>query len=396
MLVLAALSAFAPLSSDMYLPAFPELARSLHASSSLVQMSLSLCFLGLAIGQIFAGAISDAVGRRRPLLLGLLAYTVASAVCAAAPSIVLLILMRFIQGLAGAFGIAIARAVIRDRASGIAATHAYATMMLVVGVAPIVAPLMGGILLHFTDWRGIFAVLAASGAIVFAVVIPKMPESLGREQRNTDGLAGVGAAFRILFGDHRYLRHITSTALACGTMIAYISGAPFVLERIHGMTPLEFSLVFAVNSGGLIGARRIAMGLIRRISPETLLLGTVSFQGAGALGVLASVVLGLGLLPLLASLFVAASMYGGVVPIATTLAMEDHPERAGSASGMLGFTQFTVAAAVGPIVGVGGPLDALPLAIVMPVCSLGAVLALQVSAPRAPAAPPAHGRSAGR
>ncbi len=377
MVLLGALSAFGPLSSDMYLPAMPSLSRTLHASSSLVQLSLSLCFLGLGIGQLFAGAISDAIGRRRPLLLGLLAYITASAICAVVPSIVPLLLMRFIQGLAGAFGIAIARAVIRDTLAGVAAARAYATVMVVVGLAPIVAPVTGGIVLHFTDWRGIFVVLAVVGGIVLAGAAARIPESLAPGQRNAAGIAGVGETFRVLIGDRRYLGHILCSGLACGTLISYISGSPFVLERIHGLTPQEFSLVFAGNGGGLMLARQIASTRLRTSSPEALLNGALSLQAAGAFGVLATVALQLGLIPLLVSFFVAASTFGAIVPIATALAMEDHPERAGSASGLLGFVQFAIGAAVGPLVGIAGPLDALPLAIVMPACSLCGSLALQ-------------------
>ena len=341
MVLLGALSAFGPLSSDMYLPAMPSLSRSLHASSSLVQLSLSLCFLGLGIGQLFAGAISDAIGRRRPLLLGLVAYIAASAVCAVVPSIIPLLLMRFIQGLAGAFGIAIARAVIRDTSGGRrrprvrdrdgrrrpradrGARHRRDR-----------APLhrLAGDLRGADGGRRDRARRRGG----------EDPESLAPGQRNADGIAGVGETVRVLTGDRRYLGHILCSGLACGTLISYISGSPFVLERIHGLTPQEFSLVFAGNGGGLMLARQIASTRLRTTSPDALLNAALSLQAAGAFGVLATVALHLGLIPLLLSFFLAASTFGAIVPIATALAMEDHPERAGSASGMLGFVQFAM------------------------------------------------------
>jgi DHA1 family bicyclomycin/chloramphenicol resistance-like MFS transporter len=255
MCVLGALSAFGPLSIDMYLPALPSMAHDLGATPSVAQLTLSLALVGLGAGQLFAGPISDALGRRRPLLFGLCAYIVASAVCAAVPSIAALLIMRFVQGLAGACGIAIGRAVVRDRAHGVTAARAYATLMLVGGVGPIVAPIAGGLLLHVTDWRGIFLTLALVGGLVLALTTLFVPESLPIASRGGGGLTGVRRAMAFLLRDRRYVGHTLCGALAFGTLMAYISASPFVLERIHGLSPEQFSLVFAANGPSLAMVR---------------------------------------------------------------------------------------------------------------------------------------------
>lgn len=379
--VLGALSAFGPLSTDMYLPALPALARSLGTSSSIAQLTLSLSLVGLGVGQLFAGPISDAMGRRAPLIFGLLAYILASVVCALSSSIVLLLLMRVIQGLAGAFGIAIGRAVVRDRCSGLAAARAFTTLMLVGGLGPILAPVAGGLLLHITDWRGIFFTGAIIGVVTLAFALWLIPESLPVEQRSSGGIAAVLDGFSILLRDRRYLGHNVCGGLAFGALAAYISGSPFLLERIHGLSPEQYSLVFAGNGAGIMLSRQISSRALATISPSRMTAIALAGQATAAVGVLLTIVLGLGLAPLLVCLFVAAASFGTISPMTTVLVMEDHPERAGSASGLYGFVMFTIGSIVAPIVGIGGPLDAIPIAIVMPACSICASLAF-VSAQR--------------
>ncbi len=379
MWVLGALSAFGPLSIDMYLPALPSITRDLGSTPSVAQLTLSLSLIGLAAGQVLAGPISDALGRRRPILVGLGAYVIASGACAAVPSIVPLLVLRFVQGVAGAFGIAVGRAVIRDRAHGIVAARAYAALMLVGGLGPIVAPITGGLLLHITDWRGIFVTLALIGVLVLAASLAWVPESLASERRDRGGLAAVHGAVDVLLRDRRYLGHTFCGALAYGTLMAYISASPFVLERIHGLSPQEFSLVFAGNGAGILVARQLASARLRRTAPAAILRVALGAQLLAAGGLLAVVVAGAGLVPLLVCLFVAASSFGAVVPMATVLVMEDHGQRAGSASGIFGFAQFALGSIVAPLAGVAGSHSALPLAILMPACSLGALLALRLA-----------------
>ncbi len=377
--VLGALSAFGPLSTDMYLPGLPSVARDLGASPSLTQLTLSLSLIGLASGQLLAGPISDAVGRRRPLIIGLVAYVIASVGCAAAPSILPLLAMRLLQGLAGACGIVIARAVVRDRAQGVAAARAYAALMIVGGLGPIVAPIAGGLLLHVTDWRGIFIVLAMIGALLLAASLLLVPESLADAERNRGGLAGVLVAIGILRRDRRYVCHTAAGALAFGTLMAYIAASPFVLERIYGLSPGTFSLVFAANGCGILVARQVAASRLGNEEPATLMRQALAAQAVAALCILLVVVLGLGLGLLLVCLFVAVASIGVIMPMATALTMAEHPERAGSASGVFGFTQFTVGALIAPLVGIAGSASALPMAVTMVACSLLAALALALT-----------------
>ena len=380
LVVLGALSAFGPLSTDMYLPGLPAMARDLGASPSTAQLTLSGCLIGLAVGQLIAGPLSDAHGRRRPLLLGLAAYVVASALCAASPGIVPLLALRFVQGLAGAAGIAIARAVVRDRSEGVAAARAYAVLMVVTGLGPIVAPIAGGLLLHITDWRGIFVTLALIGVLILIAAAVLIPETLAPQARHRGGLPTTAAAIGVLLHDRRYVAHTLACALSFGTLMAYISASPFVLEQIHRLSAQSFSLVFAANGCGILIARQIGASNVGRIGPSAVMRGGLICQLAGATGVLCFILFDPSLAPLLVCLFVAVGSVGAIMPMATALAMQDHPERAGSASGLLGFTQFTLGSVVAPLVGIAGAASAIPMAVAMPACSLAAFIALRSAA----------------
>lgn len=242
LVVLGALSAFGPLSTDMYLPGLPAMARDLGVSPSTAQLTLSGCLIGLAIGQLIAGPLSDALGRRKPLLLGLVAYVAASTLCAVSPGIAVLLAARFVQGLAGAAGIAIARAIVRDRFEGVAAARAYAMLMVVTGLGPIVAPIAGGLLLHVTDWRGIFVALAAIGALILVGAAVLIPETLSPQARHSGGLPTTRAAIGILLHDRRYVGHTLACALAFGTLMAYISASPSCSSRFTGYPPRASAL----------------------------------------------------------------------------------------------------------------------------------------------------------
>jgi DHA1 family bicyclomycin/chloramphenicol resistance-like MFS transporter len=382
LVVLGALSAFGPLSTDMYLPGLPAMARDLGVAPSTAQLTLSACLIGLGVGQLIAGPLSDALGRRRPLLLGLSAYVVASALCAASPGIAPLLAMRFVQGVAGAAGIAIARAIVRDRSEGVAAARAYAVLMVVTGLGPIVAPIVGGLLLHVTDWRGIFAALAVIGVLILVGAVALIPETLAPQSRHRGGLPTTVAAIAVLLGDRRYVGHTLACALAFGTLMAYIAASPFVLEQIHGLSAESFSIVFAVNGCGILVARQIGATKVGRMGPTAVMRGGLICQLTGATGVLIFTLLDPSLAPLLICLLVAVGSVGAIMPMATALAMQDHPERAGSASGLLGFTQFMLGSAVAPVVGIAGAASAIPMAVAMPTCSLAAFIALR-SAERA-------------
>src|SRR4051812_5361151 len=380
-LLLGSLSAFGPLSMDMYLPGLPSMARDLSAPAWAAQLTITASMVGLAGGQLVAGPISDALGRRRPLLAGLAAYMAASLLCAMAPTIWLLLLFRVIQGAAGAAGIVIARAIVRDLHTGVAAARTFALLMLVNGLAPILAPLIGGELLHVTDWRGIFVVLAAIGALLLLAAWAMLAETLAPAARHGGGIAATLRIFRGLVGDREYMGYALAMGLAFGAMAAYIGGSPFVLQDIYGVSPQVFSLLFALNAGGIVVASQVGRALVDRLGPRALLNAGVSMSALGGLGVLASVLLDIGLIALLPSFFVLVASIGLVFPNATALALADHPRTAGSASAGLGLSQFAIGALAAPLAGVGGSHTALPMAIVMATLPLAGLACLRVLAP---------------
>jgi DHA1 family bicyclomycin/chloramphenicol resistance-like MFS transporter len=346
-LILGALSAFGPLSIDMYLPGLPSLGRTLGAPAWAVQLTLTACLAGLAIGQVLAGPLSDRFGRRRPLLAGVALYAVASLLCAAAPSVALLVGLRFVQGAAGAAGIVIARAIVRDMHSGAAAARFFSLLMLVNGLAPILAPVIGGQILEVTTWRGVFVVLAAIGTLLLAATAA--------------GLAFLGYAL--------------ACGLSFGAMFAYISGSPFVIQDIYGASPQLFSVMFATNALGLVLASQVNRALLRRLEPRAILRGALGVQAAAGVALLVVVAAGGGVWGIVPLLFVVVASLGLVFPNATALALADHPRVAGSASGLLGVLQFIVGAATAPLVGVGGTGTALPMALTIAALSVGGALA---------------------
>jgi DHA1 family bicyclomycin/chloramphenicol resistance-like MFS transporter len=371
--ILGGLSAFGPLSMDMYLPGLPTLTRELGASASTGQLTLTGCMLGIAAGQLFTGPLSDSLGRRRPLLAGLVGYIAASLACAAAPSIWTLIVLRFIQGTLGGAGVVIARAVVRDLFSGRGAARVFALLMLVMGVAPVFAPLIGGQALAVTSWRGIFVVLAAIGVPLLLATALWLPETLPPERRHGGGLSATTRTFGRLLGDRSFIVPATSFSLACAVLFAYIAGSSFVLEDVHGVSPQAFSLVFAVNSAGLVGMSQLGARFVGRVGPEVLLRYALFGVAAGSICVVVVTITHAGLAPLLISLFVIVSFDGLVFPNATAVSLEGQQRALGSASALLGMGQFGVGALIAPLVGVAGSHDALPMALLIGTCGLAAL-----------------------
>jgi len=364
------LSTFGPISLDLYLPSLPELATDLDASTSSAQLTITACLLGLAVGQLVAGPLSDQFGRRRPLLIGLVAYLFTSLACAFAPTIEALILLRLLQGLAGSAGLVIARAVARDLYQGRALLIMFSRLVLVSGLAPVVAPVLGGQLAAVMDWRGIFGVLAAFGLVLVLAGFLGVPESLPPQRRSAGGLQANLAGFRELLGDRLFLGAALASGLAGAAMFAYIAGATFVLQRIYGMSPQGFSYAFGANALGIMAMSQLGARLARTW-PEVRLLGLgLGMNLVGAVGVLASVLLGLGLAPLLVALWVMVSPVGLVFPTATTLALADYPHQAGRASSLLGLGQYVAGAVAAPLVGLGGEDTAVPLGVVVVGASL--------------------------
>jgi DHA1 family bicyclomycin/chloramphenicol resistance-like MFS transporter len=365
--VLGALTAAAPLSLDTYLPALPTLTADLATTPSVTQLSLTSCLLGLALGQLVAGPLSDVLGRRRPMLLGATGFAVASALCAVAPSVEVLVALRLAQGLLGAVGIVVARAVVRDTSDATTAARSFATLMLVSGVAPIAAPVLGGQLLRVTSWRGVFVALAVYGTLAGLAVLLFVRESLPATRRRAGSAAATLASFRVLLGDRRVVACVLAAGLLFAAMFAYISGSTFVLQDLYGLSPQGFSGVFGANSVAIVASVQVAGRLAGsgRVRPERLLaIGLVTaMTGTGVL--LASALLDVGLAGILSGLVVTVIGVGLVLPSATTLTLADHPEHAGSASALLGTAQFLIGAGVAPLVGLAGSRSAVPMASAM-------------------------------
>ncbi|MGZ4186016.1 MAG: multidrug effflux MFS transporter [Solirubrobacteraceae bacterium] len=371
--ILGALSAFGPLSMDMYLPGLPSLTRDLGASASAGQLTLTGCMLGLAAGQLVAGPMSDSLGRRRLLLTGLAGYAAASAACAAAPSIWWLVALRLVQGLAGGVGVVIARAIVRDLFDGATAARMFAMLMMVTGVAPVVAPLVGGQVLALTSWRGVFVVLAAIGIPLLLITWWVLPETLPADKRHGGGLRATLTTFGRLARDRSYAPHAAAFALAGGTLFAYIAGSSFVLENVYGASPQLFSLMFAVNSAGLVAMSQLGGHVVGRVGAVPLLRrGLVGLAAASAAAFVVTIAHA-GLVPLLISLFAILSSLGIVFPIGTAAALAGQQQSLGGASALLGTGQFGMGALVAPLVGLAGPHDALPMAIVIGTCGTGAL-----------------------
>lgn len=376
-LILGGLTAVPPLSMDMYLPALPEVTDSLHAPAATVQLTLTACLAGMALGQLVVGPMSDRWGRRRPLMVGLLIYIVATAVCAFAPTIELLVAFRLLQGLAGAAGIVIARAVVRDLYDGVDMARFFSTLMLISGVAPIVAPLIGGQVLRITDWRGVFYILAAVGVVLTVVVWRFLPETLAPGQRHSGGVAEALRTMRGLLADRVFTGYMLTGGFAFAALFAYVSASPFVIQEIYGASPQTFSILFGVNSVGLVLVGQInGKVLVGRVSLDKVLMaGLVIITAASAaLLLMAAGAFGeVGLVPISVGLFVLMSAMSLCLPNTNALALMRTPHAAGSASALLGTSSFLVGAIATPLVGIAGEHTAVPMAVVQLACALVAV-----------------------
>ena len=302
-----------------------------------------------------------------------MAYILASLFCVVAPSISILIGLRLVQGTAGAAGIVIARAIVRDKYSGIAAARFFSILMLVSGIAPIAAPVIGGLLLRFTSWRGVFIILALLVTLMLLAVITGLRESLPPERRQSGELRTTLATFRRLLTDRLFVGYALSCGLSFAAMFSYISGSPFVIQDIYGLSPQAFSLIFGTNALGIAIMGQVSGRLVGRVSPRRLLAGALTAVALGSVALLVVVIAHIGLVGILSALFVVVASQGMVLPNATALALADHPRTAGSASALLGVLQFALGATIAPLVGVSGPTTALPMAVVIAALGISAL-----------------------
>ncbi|GAB2688596.1 multidrug effflux MFS transporter [Thalassiella azotivora] len=364
-LVLGLLVALGPLTIDLYLPALPAVAADLRTTDAAVQFTLTGIMLGLAVGQLLIGPVSDAVGRRRPLLVGVAAHGLASVACSLAPSIGVLSGVRVLQGFAGAAVSVVAMAVVRDLFSGRRAATLLSHLMLVIGIAPVLAPSLGGYLLTFTDWRGIFWVLAAVAVLLVGLAAVGLRETLPPARRQPARVGATLRTYRRLLRDLPFVGLVLVGGLMMATLFAYVSGSPFVLQEVYGLDEQSYGLVFGANALGIVLASQTNPLLLRRFTPQQMLVAGVVGATTGSLGLLVLAALQAPLPLLLVPLFVAVSSVGYSFPNAPALALSRHGESAGTAAAIMGATQFGVAAASAPLVGVLGTASAVPMGLVM-------------------------------
>ncbi|MFI7157122.1 multidrug effflux MFS transporter [Micromonospora chalcea] len=364
LVLLGTLTAIGPLSLDMYLPAFPAMTRDLGADQAGIQLSLTTCLIGLAFGQLVTGPLSDRWGRRRPVLVGVVAYTVLALACAAAPNAPLLAAVRFAQGLAGGMGVVVARAVVRDLYSGRDAAKYFSRLTLVFGVAPIAAPGVGSLVLRFGSWRSVFLVLAAIGAVLAVAVALRLPETLPAERRSTGGLGATARTMRSLLADRVYLGYALTQGFAFAGLFAYISGSSFVFQDVFGVSAAVFSVIFGVNALGLVAVGQLNARLLDRFPPRRLLVTALAVGLVAAAGVLSGALTD-GLALTAVALFGYVGALGMVTPNSTALALDAHARHAGTAAALMGGIQSVVGALAAPLVGLGGEGSALPMATVL-------------------------------
>lgn len=364
-IILGSLTAIAPLSIDMYLPSLPQLAGEFATTASLIQLSLTACLLGIAAGQMFAGPLSDIYGRRKPLLIGMAVFTLSSLACAFAPSIEALLLLRLIQGLSGSAGIVIARAIARDLYSGYELTRFFTLLMLVNGAAPILAPVLGGQILSFASWRGVFITLSLLGALMFLSVMFWCKESLPPIRRLHGGVKSSLAAFHSLLKQPYFMGHALMQGFAFSALFAYIAGSPFVLQNIYEISPGLFGIIFGVNGIGLIAAGQVTGRLSGRIPDEKLLKFGIWQAILASLAMLAGIIGKAPLAWVLIPLFFTVSSLSVVASSSFSLAMQPQGKMAGSAAALLGFFSNISGGCMAPLVGIAGSHTALPMALII-------------------------------
>ena len=368
-ILLGALTAFSPLAIDMYLPAFPQIERELGAAPGRVPLTLSFFIAGLALGQFLIGPISDRTGRRLPLLMGCAGFSLAAAMCAFAPSVTWLIGARFCMGLAGAAGLVVSRAVVRDLFDEVRSASVYSFIMMVTGIAPVVAPLLGGVVLAVASWRAVFWVLATIGVVCIVAIMSILDESLPVERRARRSLPVVlRRSVGILF-DGRFFRYGAAIGCTYGALFAYITAAPGVFMELYGLTAQRFSLLFASVAIGIYLAAQLNRWLLRRVAPQRILRVAAMVGAAAGCLLAAEVLLGIGGFYLFyATLYVCVATLGLIFPNATALAMAAFGQEAGTASAVLGLLQYAGGAAAAAAVAVSQDGTARPMAIAVAIC----------------------------
>lgn len=380
-IVLGTLAAFGPLSIDMYLPALPLMAKEMNTNPTLIQLSLTFFLLGLSLGQLLAGPISDVHGRRKPLLVGLLIYFLASLFCVFGSTIWFLIILRFIQGVAASTGMVISRAVVRDLFSGTKLTKFFSLLALINGLAPIIAPIIGSQILRIAQWQGIFVVLSLIGAVMLFVVFFGFSETLPNESRSDGGIRSILLTFKNLLFNRSFIGYSLSQGFIFAAMFAYITGSPFVLQDLYGISSQVYSLIFSINGIGIVIFSQITGKLAGKVSERKLFVSGLLIAFIGAITLLIMLILNAGLYSILPSLFLVVSSNGIVSTAGTSLAMQEQGKSAGSASALLGVLMLIIGRIVSPFVGLGNN-QAISMGIVIVIVSIVSILSYFLVVPR--------------
>ncbi|HEX3285294.1 MAG TPA: multidrug effflux MFS transporter [Mycobacterium sp.] len=375
-LVLGVMVALGPLTIDMYLPALPKIADDLSVSSSVIQLTLTGTLAGLALGQLIVGPLSDSLGRRRPLMAGIVLHIVASVVCMLAPNLAVLGLARVLQGVGAAAAMVVAIAVVGDLFADSAAATVMSRLMLVLGVAPVVAPSLGAAVLLHASWHWVFTALVGLAGVLLLVAVTALPETLPPSHRRPLRVRGIAATYVELLRDKRFVILVLVAALGMSGLFAYIAGASFVLQGRYGLDQQAFALVFGAGAVALIGATQFNVVLLKRFSPQTITLWALAAALlAGGIFVGLSVAHVGGLAGFVVPVWGILAAMGLVIPNAPAVALSRHPDAAGTAAALLGAAQFGLGAAIAPVVGVLGN-DELALSVVMTCGVLIALVAL--------------------
>ena len=359
-------SAIAPLATDMYVPAFPQVGRDLASSATQVQLTLTTFFVGMALGQLIGGPVSDSRGRRRPLLISLIVMTVASLACAFSPTITLMMAARFVQGLAGGCAMVTARATIVDLTRGAQMVRSLNLVAGVGGIAPIAGPLVGAVILQLSHWRVSFWVVAVLGGLMIVAVAIGIRESLPPDRRHRGGLRQHGQATRQIAGQRGFVGYLIVMAFSMGVTFAYVATSAFILQSMNGLSPIMYSVDFAANAVGLALATLFAARLAGRVATRSVItVGVAATAVAGALLLVGALWWGTPLIVALVAFFLLMSAQGLVGPNAGALASAQVPEHPGTGSAVLGFLQWCMAGLIAPIAGLGGEDTAVPMAVII-------------------------------
>lgn len=369
-IVLGCLAAMAPLCTDLYLPALPQIAATLNTSASFVQMSLTATLLGIAIGQIFIGPNSDINGRKKPLILSLLVFVIITFMCSFASSIWELIIFRFIQGMAGSGGVVLSRAIACDLYSGPELTKFFSLLMLINGIAPIFSPVLGGQILAVSNWQGIFFVLGLFSIVLTLAVVFGMKESLPEEQRQASSLKATFTMFNQLFSDRSFVGYTLVQGFIIAGLFGYIAGSPFVLQTIYNLSAKAFSYCFAMNGLGIMLFAQLTGYFTGKFTEKQILVFGLNLALLCSVLLLGMSLLKASVLFILIPLFIIVSCIGVTTTASFSLAIRRQPRLAGSASGLLGVVSFIFGAAASPLVGLGSGTTAIPMAMVVMLANL--------------------------